>query len=194
LCRPGDTLHGALRRYKDAPAVSARQHYRAVLASLVDEFLDVHGPCVRRGLGPWDALCAVPSSARRSGSCPFEAVVRDVVALQGVDVVALAPGEGRAQHLEPASTAFRSPIGLAGRRVLVLDDTWVTGARARSASAALRTAGAQVTGVLVVGRSVDPESAAPWARRWWERQLCRAPDRRCGVASCGAAGELPAAS
>jgi phosphoribosylpyrophosphate synthetase len=53
-----------------------------------------------------------------------------------------------------------------GRRVLVVDDTWVTGARARSAAAALALAGAQVVAALVIGRAVDPD-ASPAVARWW---------------------------
>jgi predicted amidophosphoribosyltransferase len=194
LCRPGDALHGALRRYKDAPAVSARRHYTELLASLLEDFLSRHAACMRRALGDWDAVCTVPSSGRGGAARPFDAVVGAVRALHGADVVELAPGSVRARHLSPAAGAFRAPGTSAGRRVLVVDDTWVTGARARSAAAALGRVGAEVAGVLAVGRSVDPEVAAPWARRWWEGQLVRPPDLRCGLECGPVPDELLAAS
>ncbi len=52
-------------------------------------------------------------------------------------------------------------------RVLVVDDSWVTGARALSAVAALNSAGTPVAGVLVLGRSVDT-SASSRSRSWWD--------------------------
>ena len=46
--------------------------------------------------------------------------------------------------------------GLAGLPVLVFDDSVTTGARAQSAAAALRLAGARVVGILAVGRALAP--------------------------------------
>ena len=58
-------------------------------------------------------------------------------------------------------------LARAGRRVLVVDDTFSTGARAQSAAATLRRAGYEPAGVAVVGRTVEPDASA-WARRFWE--------------------------
>jgi adenine/guanine phosphoribosyltransferase-like PRPP-binding protein len=44
--------------------------------------------------------------------------------------------------------------------VLVVDDSVVTGARAQSAAAALRLAGAEVVGVVVLGRFLAGAPAA----------------------------------
>ena len=40
--------------------------------------------------------------------------------------------------------------------MLVIDDTWTTGAHAQSASAALKAAGASAVGVVVIGRGLNP--------------------------------------
>jgi predicted amidophosphoribosyltransferase len=173
LCRPGDALHGALRRYKDAPAVSARDHFARLLGALLDEFLRARWARLRDDIGSWDAVCPVPSSARGRVR-PIDAVLSYVPALERTGVVELRLGSRRASHLSPAAEAFVAPADLAARRVLVLDDTWVTGARARSAAAALRRAGAEVAGIATIGRAVDP-CAAPWVRRWWEAQMAAAP-------------------
>jgi hypothetical protein len=42
---------------------------------------------------------------------------------------------------------------------LVLEDTWVTGGRALSAAAALRTAGAVSVAIVAIGRFVNPAHA-----------------------------------
>ena len=50
------------------------------------------------------------------------------------------------------------PAGkLSGEAVLLLDDTWTTGANAQSAAAALRRAGAAAVAVVAIGRHINPE-------------------------------------
>jgi orotate phosphoribosyltransferase len=44
--------------------------------------------------------------------------------------------------------------------VLLLDDTWVSGASAQSAAAALKLAGARHVAVVVLGRHVNPADPA----------------------------------
>ncbi len=44
-----------------------------------------------------------------------------------------------------------------GRSVLLIDDTWTTGANAQSAAAVLKEAGAEHVAVVVIGRYVNRE-------------------------------------
>ena len=53
---------------------------------------------------------------------------------------------------------------LAGESVLLIDDTWTTGANAQSAAGGLRTSGAEAVAVLVIGRHVNQDFAANTAR------------------------------
>jgi adenine/guanine phosphoribosyltransferase-like PRPP-binding protein len=46
---------------------------------------------------------------------------------------------------------------LAGEAVLLIDDTWTTGASAQSAAAVLRRAGAGPIAAVVIGRYLNPE-------------------------------------
>ncbi len=46
---------------------------------------------------------------------------------------------------------------LAGASVLLIDDTWTTGANAQSAAAALKRAGAGPVGAVVIGRHLNRE-------------------------------------
>jgi hypothetical protein len=71
----------------------------------------------------------------------------------------LGRGTGRAGHLAACRDGFAllpgvGRTGLAGLPVLVFDDSVTTGARSQSAAAALRLGGAEVVGVLVVGRAL----------------------------------------
>lgn len=78
---------------------------------------------------------------------------------------------------------YRATRALQGHRVLVIDDTWTTGAHAQSASAALKSAGASRVGVVAIGRWFNPGFQDQ--RRWlthhravgwnWSR-CCLEPD------------------
>jgi hypothetical protein len=70
------------------------------------------------------------------------------------------------------------------KRVLLLDDTLTTGARAQSAAAALVRAGAAAVVIVVIGRVVRPEASAQSAVYW--RHAAELPYRleRCCVAGC----------
>ncbi len=46
---------------------------------------------------------------------------------------------------------------VAGADVLVVDDTWVSGGSAQSASVALKLAGARRVAIVVIGRHVNPD-------------------------------------
>jgi hypothetical protein len=176
LCRNGDALHRALRGYKDAPVVAARQHFAARIGSLLGDFVVRHASCIEGAAATgWDSFAVVPSSGRPSPSRrvqrpggsghPLVPIVRTVLA-GSASLVDLEPGDGGARHLLPDRHAFDVVGEVRGRRVLVLDDTWVTGARIRSAACALQRAGARVVALVVVGRIVDTGAAFGNAR-WW---------------------------
>lgn len=177
LCRPGDQLHSALRRYKDAPSISARRHYTALLAGFLRSYLlrpDGWPGAVTVG---YDAVAVVPSTGRGPSSGPglrpFDRVAEAVPELAALRRVLLRRGWGTAGHLAPSSRAFELEGPGTGGRVLVLDDTWVTGARARSAASALARSGVAVAGIVVIGRAVDP-GAGPLPSAWWARCLASA--------------------
>lgn len=165
LCRPGDVLHALLRRYKDGPVVEARRHHAAVLGHLLDRFVAGLDLAV-------DGVVAVPSSTRPAVGgippCPLDAVLDASRILGRLPRLRLRRGPAPIGHLRASPDAFEVPGPVAGSRVLVVEDTWVTGARARSAADALRRAGATVVALLVIGRAVDP-AAAPELAAWWAR-------------------------
>jgi predicted phosphoribosyltransferase len=57
------------------------------------------------------------------------------------------------RHVDPGK--FEPTRKLDGESVLLIDDTWTTGASARSAAAALANAGAGSVGAVVIGRYVN---------------------------------------
>lgn len=136
----------------------------------------------RLGIDRFDLITSVPSTSGRPAH-PLRSVVAEVVsgtADRYGDLLAIARTdlEQRAQ----AADRFRATRPLAGARVLVIDDTWTTGAHAQSASAALKAAGAPTVAVVAIGRwfnpayrtdTADGESwLAEHRRRGWDWDRC----------------------
>jgi hypothetical protein len=93
-------------------------------------------------------------------------------------------GHSETGHLAPDPHAYAVTGDVERRRVLLVDDTWVTGARIRSAAAALQRAGASVVAMTVVGRIVDTR-AAPGNARWWSwAEATARPGRDARFAPC----------
>ena len=168
LCRQGDPLHHVLRGYKDAPAVDARRHFTAKLGSIITVCLQGN-PRASALIDAADALALVPSTVRPlAGDLPpgpLSKVLAHVERLGPLHRLQVGRGPGDAGHLSPDRAAFQVD-GATARRVVVMDDAWVTGSRARSWAAALSNAGAEVVGIVVASRIVDC-GAAPWLAQWW---------------------------
>ncbi len=158
--RFGDPLHRRLRSYKDAPVAETRESCVRWLGAMAEAWLVAVGTAGRaRALGDWNLVATVPSSARPSG-VPVDAVVRCLPSLACRHRTLLVRGPEPTGHLRAARGGFALGPGLdrdrlRGEAVLVVEDSVVTGARAQSAAAALRLAGARVTGVLALGRLVS---------------------------------------
>lgn len=166
--RPGDQAHAALRGYKDSPLGAARERFSRHLTDTLGDFLGAHGGCMVDRWGDVDAVCTVPTRRRGGGGGgdPLAAVTDAVPWLAALPRLRLAPGPGPVGHLVASPAAYTRVGAGHGRRVLVVDDTWTTGAHARSAAAALSRAGDRVVGVLVIGRCVNP-AVSPVAGSWW---------------------------
>ncbi len=155
----GSAFAGDLWRYKSgqAPGTSAG---RSVLALLL-AFLADHGPCIWRyaAMPEPDRLAVVPSGCGRPGPHPLLALARPYLRLP-LWPLAIRPGrQGRDLDVR----RFQASRAEAGSSVLLVDDTWVSGASAQSAAAALKLAGARHVAVVVLGRHINP--ADPRAAR-----------------------------
>ena len=158
--RVGDRDHRRLRGYKDGSTAEARAQYRCELVEDLAVWTTEHRRELLDRWGPWSVVTTVPST-RRPGPAPAEALVDGVPSLADLHLRLLERGRGPLDHLQAARDGF-VPLtgvdraGLAGLPVLVFDDSVTTGARAQSAAAALRLAGARVVGILAVGRALAP--------------------------------------
>lgn len=142
-----------LWRYKSSldGAAAAGSTLRALL--LV--FLRDHGPCLWRqaAIGRPTHLAVVPSGRGRQGTHPLRALLAGCLALPWAALSARPGARHPVRDLDPER--FAAPR-LPGARVLLLDDTWTTGASAQSAAMSLRLAGARWVAVVVLGRHLSP--------------------------------------
>jgi predicted amidophosphoribosyltransferase len=153
-------LHTALQQYKRGYPSAARQ-FQIQLAAVLWRFVSLHEGCLARrvGVAGFDVVATVPSSSvqrdedhplRRLGSeviAPTRERHRRLLMRSGTPVAERAVDPGK----------FNPTADLEGEAVLLIDDTWTTGASVQSAAAALKTAGAGPVGVVVIGRHINDD-------------------------------------
>jgi hypothetical protein len=188
--------------YKEAPVEEARRRFAGLIRDGFAAFFARHLPCVEAALGgPVDLAVPVPSTSRpgwaplaRVGGlaeliCSLGATTRWSPAVLDRSVGPVGP-VGPVGHMHPNRDAFAVTEvagGLVrGARVLVLDDTYVSGARSQSAAAALRRAGARSTLIVPLGRVLRPDRSAGHAAF-----LARRPESGPGAGSRCARCVLP---
>lgn len=144
-----------------------RPQFGVLLADLVDRFLRIHGDDLSMHLGGWSDIVVVPST-HRTGAHPLE----PVLSTAGVST---ARGYVRSTGVRGKHRSFGRPLFTAdsgkviGRRILLVEDVYVTGARSQSCAQALVAAGADVAGLLVLGRRVNPDHDR-LSQLFWESQ------------------------
>jgi predicted amidophosphoribosyltransferase len=187
-----EQLHHDLVRYKRY-ADPWVEMAAARLALILGRFLAAHEACVAAaaGAGTFDVVTTVPSGqADRDEYHPLRRIVGELVA---------STAERHERLLRRSSVPVQPRVFdpsryeatrlLAGANVLLIDDTWTTGASAQSAAAALKAAGAARVGAVVIGRHLN--------REWFENdqrlhRLAR-PLRLSVCALCAAVPEVRAA-
>jgi hypothetical protein len=153
-----EQLHHALASYKRLSGQVARR-IGVQLAAVLWRYLNAHESCVAHQVGAesFPIVSTVPSSDRqRDDGHPLRWIVAELVG----------PTRNRHERLLARSPIDVDPRAfdagkylalrqLNGEPVLLIDDTWTTGANAQSAAAALRAAGAGPIAAVVIGRHVN---------------------------------------
>ncbi len=101
----------------------------------------------------------------------------------------LRAGAAPPSRLRPSEDGFVvEERDLSVRQVVVVDDLFVSGARAMSAAAALERAGVSVRAVVPVARFVRPDHNDATAAYWRAFGGVPADDARCAICARGPAG------
>ena len=175
-----EQLHHVLAAYKREPGTVGRR-LTVQLAAVLWRHLALHERCVARAavqataavrataavgavaatheIDRFELVTTVPSSdPSRDETHPLHAIVGELAG----------PTRGRHQRLlrrtdRPVAPhlaypkKFEASRRLHGEPVLLIDDTWTTGANAQSAAAVLKAAGAGPVAALVIGRHLKRE-------------------------------------
>jgi predicted amidophosphoribosyltransferase len=182
-----EQLHHALASYKRLHGDVARR-LGASLAAILWRFLAEHERCVAHAAGTdrFELVTTVPSGDRfRDEGHPLRWIVGELVGpTRDRHEQLLRRSDTDVQPRAFSSDRFVATRPLEDRSVLLIDDTWTTGASAQSAAAALKAAGAGPTAAVVIGRHLNREwhendrrlrgIAQPFD--WSECALCAKPN------------------
>lgn len=167
----GGQLYSVLSGYKRSSAQAVRRKHRLQVAATLHRFIRDHGDHVRAAAGEdWDTVTIVPSKSGGHEPHPLERVIKLGRTLSRQYRPLLEPWKpdaiGRAQA---SDRGYRATTDVDGLRVLLIDDTFTSGATFQSAASALALAGARVVGGVVIGRVIHPDFSTE-AAALWERQ------------------------
>ena len=155
-----EQLHHALVRYKRLTGEVARR-LSVEVAAVLWRFLGHHECCVARaaGISEFELVTTVPSGDRaRDEHHPLRWIVGELVGptrARHARLLRRSAADVKAREFDPAK--YEPLHELDGTSVLLIDDTWTTGANAQSAAATLKRAGAGKVAAVVVGRHLNRE-------------------------------------
>jgi predicted amidophosphoribosyltransferase len=133
----------------------------AILAAILWRFLVGHEHCIATAAGAdrFDLVTTVPSSDHaRDEQHPLRHIVGELVGpTRERHTRLLRRSDAEAPARAFSAAKFEATTDLEHQSVLLVDDTWTTGASAQSAAAALKRAGAGPIAAVVIGRHLNRE-------------------------------------
>lgn len=158
----GEQLARELGEYKYSRSAVVRKEFSYGLASVLATFLGGHERCLASAAGveAFDLVTIVPGTRRRNGPHPLGVILGTVVGPTRHRFMEVMTATGKNDHstMRPDGIAIRRDV--AGKAVLLVDDTWTSGASLQSAAVALKRGGARRVAGVVVGRRVDGDDAS----------------------------------
>ncbi|MFE9690563.1 hypothetical protein [Micromonospora sp. NPDC005806] len=151
-------LWHVLRYYKDGNTAQ-RGQFGTIVAATIARFTAAHWACISSLTGGEPTRVTTVPSTRpvpRPGGHPLVQAVSRVPHLIDLYQPVLVRGPGAVGHVRASDDAFVVTDDVEGHRVLLVEDTFTSGARTQSAASALQLAGAAGVVAVTVGRVIDP--------------------------------------
>ncbi len=172
--RPGDgeppsVLRDLMHDYKEHEDPDRREAAAQSVAAILARYLHEHGAALRERFGGWDLAAVVPSKKHTErprlevALGPYQAILGEVRPL-------LEAADGAIGRSQPNRQAFVTTTDVAGVSVLLMDDTFTTGATLHSAAEALFDHDATVVAAVVVVRKINPDPRWANTQQVWDRQ------------------------
>jgi predicted amidophosphoribosyltransferase len=168
--QPISQLREWLHDYKEHADDDVRNTAGVMVAGILARYLVEHATALRERLGDWDHLVAVPSK-KHDGPPALAVALADFDDHLGAVSPLLQPGPGEIQRSIPNAAGFETRTNVNGLRVLLVDDTFTTGATLHSAAHALVAGGAIVLAAVVVARKINPDPRWANTAQVWDRQV-----------------------
>ena len=179
-------LRRDLRNYKDGYGIDVRADALYRLSALAWSFFHHHARCLDAIGGPVTDFVTVPSGkpGGRADGHPLEGLAKFAPShwnrLEAVRI-----REARSRSLDSKSLELAYDYDLAGRHVVVFDDTWTSGAKSQSVAKVLRKAGAAFVSIVVVARILRigwaPTAALleKYPKTPWSGSICPVTGGQC---------------
>jgi predicted amidophosphoribosyltransferase len=162
-------FYTTLMGYKSRYVSTARDQQRYQMAALYARFLHRHRPHIVEAAGEdWEVITIVPSSGQREGPHPLEITLGLSKYLKPQYKGLLKKGTATISHNKADNEGYDTTEDVTEKRVLLIDDTFTTGARVQSAASALALGGATVVAAVVAARIISPDFSDE-SRELWEQ-------------------------
>ena len=140
--------------YKDDGDVAADTTAQTAIGTILERFF-IENYNWLASLGA-DGAIVVPSTLRPPPH-PLAVLLQERRSLPFSVMHGLSRTTATLGHNQPSKEAFAASEDLRGKRILLLDDVYTSGARAQSAAYALRRIGAEIVALCVIGRRYNPD-------------------------------------
>lgn len=152
--------------------------------AILHRFLREHARCIEQAAGgTWDTVTIVPSKEARAEPHPLENAIKLGKSLAPQYRALLAADQPETiDRVYGDIRGFKTVEDVTGRRVLLVDDTFTSGATFQSAASRLALDGATVVAGVVIGRVISTgDPLYPAKDVFWEeqRRLAFSFDRCC---------------
>lgn len=162
-------LRERMHDFKEHSDDTVRARESRNVAAIAARYIAEHGEALAERFGAWDETIAVPSTHHNDRPALQSSIEENFPGIFAPFARPLIQGPGDMGFNQASESGFVPTEVVEGKRFLLIDDTFTTGARLHSAHHALVASGAIVPAAIIVTRKINP-SAHYGSLDMWNRQ------------------------